>query len=304
MPNPANNACAGHIEIWQGIEEHLDRFDLIICDLWGVMHDGISLHSSAAFAIQCARKVGLKTVFLSNAPRPREYVRQHLIQMGLEAHLTDFIVTSGGLARDEVRENFSGSKLYHMGPDSDHNTIEGLPVSLVDHPSKADVILATDLDYSNIDDHRNLLKEAALKNTLFLCANPDRVVHVGNKLFYCAGAVADLYESMGGDVKWYGKPMPGAFTACLSEVGMPNIRKDRVLMIGDSMKTDITGACDTGIKSLLIAGGIHRNELNAIVDQSLSGDSVSVEVFTAMLSENNLSNINVAPTAITSILMP
>jgi HAD superfamily hydrolase (TIGR01459 family) len=261
--NPVDNE---YIEVWQGIEEHLGRFDLIICDLWGVMHDGVNLHREAEKAISCARHAGVRTVFLSNAPRPREFVRQHLIEMGLDKGLTDFVVTSGGLARDEVRDHFSGANLYHMGPESDHNTIEGLPVSFVDHPDKADVIFATGLDFSMPEQHRDWLMMAAGRNTPLLCANPDRIVHVGDKLFYCAGIIADLYEEMQGPVKWYGKPMPYAFNACLKEVGKAEVSADRVLMIGDSMQTDIAGAVGVGFKSLLVTSGIHRQDLMQFTD--------------------------------------
>ncbi|UTW54859.1 TIGR01459 family HAD-type hydrolase [Kordiimonas sp. SCSIO 12610] len=267
------------IELWHGIEEHLSRFDLIICDLWGVMHDGVTLHKNAGAAIECARRNGVQTIFLSNAPRPREYVRNHLINMGLPKQLTDFVVTSGGLARDEVRNHFSGAKLYHMGPESDSNTIEGLPVSLVNSPDDADVILATDLAFSDLEKHREFLSVARQNDIPFLCANPDRVVHVGDRLYYCAGAVADIYTDMGGDVRWYGKPMKSAFDACLDEVDMPDINKGRVLMIGDSMKTDITGAVGAGLSSLLIAGGIHRHELSNVLNQ-VDNDAIPSAVFT------------------------
>ena len=277
MSNHADVSQTGYVEVWQGIEEHLSRFDLIICDLWGVMHDGVNLHPEAEKAIRRARNNGVKTVFLSNAPRPREFIRRHLIDMGLANDLTDFVVTSGGLARDEVRDHFSGANLYHMGPESDHNTIEGLPVSFVDHPDKADVVLATGLDFSDPEQHRALLTVSANKKTPFLCANPDRIVHVGDKLFYCAGIVADLYEEMGGSVKWYGKPMPYSFNACLKEVGMQNVPKERVLMIGDSMQTDIAGAAGVGFNSLLIASGIHRQELLPFTDMGI--DKLSNEQF-------------------------
>ena len=245
--------------------------DLVICDLWGVMHNGISADPVAIEAIEQLRAQGVASVFLSNAPRPRYYVREQLLTMGMPLHLTDLIVTSGGLARDAVRAEFYGSKLYHLGPVSDHNTVEGLPVDLVDHPDDADVILATDLDFREIEKHESLLSSARDCGVPLLCANPDRVVHVGEKLYACAGAVADLYVEMGGPVRWFGKPTPEALRSCLGEAELHTVDNNKVLMIGDSLQTDIAGAYAAGFRSLFIAGGIHRNEWRATMAALVEG---------------------------------
>ncbi len=244
-----------------GLRDIAGNLDLVICDLWGVMHNGITANQAAIEAIVSLRESGVPSVFLSNAPRPRYHVRGQLLAMGMPETLTDYIVTSGGLARDAVREHFSGARLYHLGPEGDRNTVEGLPVEEVEHPDDADVILATDLDFRDVDRHREWLKQAQEKGVPLLCANPDRVVHVGNKLYTCAGAVADLYESMGGPVQWFGKPTPESLWACLAERGLNgDIDGSRVLMVGDSLQTDIAGAVAAKFGSLFIAGGIHREE--------------------------------------------
>ncbi|WP_308911414.1 TIGR01459 family HAD-type hydrolase [Pseudokordiimonas caeni] len=250
------------VDVWHGLEGHTDGLDLVISDLWGVMHDGIALNASAVDAIINLRSEGINTVFLSNAPRPRAHVREHLISMGLPKALGDFIVTSGGLARDEVRRDWVDAKLYHLGPRSDHNTIEGLPVTLVDKPGEADVILATALDFNDVAPHAAWLRPAAEKGVPLLCANPDRIVHVGNDLYPCAGAVADLYEDLGGPVHWFGKPTVAAMQSCLTEAGMPaDTPGERILMVGDSLVTDIAGARAAGYGAVLIGGGIHRDEM-------------------------------------------
>lgn len=253
------------IPVWSGLAQGASEFDLIIFDLWGVMHDGIALHRDAETAVLKAREAGVKTVFLSNAPRPRHHVRQHLAAMGLNTDLLDLVVTSGGLARDFVRAHGAGKRLYHLGPGSDHNTIEGLPVDLVDRADAADLILATDLDHHDVEAHAEMLREPAERGVPFLCANPDRVVHVGARLYPCAGAVADLYEAMGGPVHWFGKPTAAALEACVTEVGMTldTLDRDRVLMVGDSLQTDIAGADGAGFKGMLVASGIHRDALKA-----------------------------------------
>jgi len=275
MPNSEGHSVA----LPNGLQFLAADLKLIICDLWGVMHNGESPYVSSIHAIQSARRAGLQTVFLSNAPRPRGHVRDHLIAMGVPEALTDFVVTSGGLARDEVRAKFSGSKLYHMGPASDHNTIEGLPVDLVDHPDDAEVILATDLDFPRVEDHRPWLAGAASRKVPFLCANPDRVVHVGDKLYLCAGSVADLYARMGGDVHWFGKPTPYSLLSCLGECGMAaDTDPQTILMIGDSLQTDMAGAAAAGCKGLFIAGGIHRQEYPEIL-AAANGAEINVKSF-------------------------
>ncbi len=274
MPNKLGQTIA----LPKGLGALASDLKLIICDLWGVMHNGESPYVAAIDAIGQARRAGIQTVFLSNAPRPRAFVRQHLVDMGVPEALTDFVVTSGGLARDEVRTQFQGKKLYHLGPQSDQNTIEGLPVDLVDRPDDADVILATDLDFHRVEDHRSWLAGAASRGVPFLCANPDRVVHVGDKLYLCAGSVADLYARMGGDVHWFGKPTAYALQSCLGECGMDaNTDPNNILMIGDSLQTDMAGAAAAGHKGLFIAGGIHRDDypemLAAAKDNRLDVDA-------------------------------
>lgn len=247
-----------------GLGALLPDLDLIICDLWGVMHDGVALNDPAVKAIAAARDAGVKTVFLSNAPRPRRTVADQLLSMGMPQSLTDLIVTSGGLARDHIRRDHSASRLYHLGPESDQDILHDLPVTLVDHPSSADVILASGLNFPEIEDHRTYLSEAARAGVPFLCANPDKVVHVGHQLIPCVGAIGDLYQEMGGPAFFYGKPETFAFQACFEVVGVnAHQRQNRVLMIGDSARTDIAGAAKVSILSLLITGGIHRDHFPA-----------------------------------------
>jgi len=282
MPNRDGST----VTLVKGLQDIIDDFDLIICDLWGVIHNGITPYVSAVSAIRAARAKGVHTVFLSNAPRPRTHVRQHLLDMGVPQELTDNVVTSGGLARDAVRAEFAGKKLYHLGPHGDRNTVEGLPIIEVENPDDADVILATDMDYGRVEDHRSWLVTAAAKKTPFLCANPDRVVHVGERLLQCAGAVADLYSSMGGPVRWFGKPTQAALVSCLVEAGMsPGTARKRVLMIGDSLQTDMAGAEAAGFQGLFIAGGIHREEFPALEAAAIGG-TVPVATFQKLFGVN------------------
>ncbi|WP_417464385.1 TIGR01459 family HAD-type hydrolase [Kordiimonas sp.] len=281
------NSIGATVALSGGLSDFKGDLSLVICDLWGVMHDGITLNEGAVHAIAEARAHGIKTVFLSNAPRPRTHVRDMLEKMGLPTTLNDYIVTSGGLARDEVRERYSGARLYHMGPESDHNTVDGLPVERVKTPDEADIILATDLDFFEVETHRPWLEGAAARGVPFLCANPDRVVHVGEKLYLCAGSIADLYTEMGGEVHWFGKPMASALTSCLKEVGLaPDTAPERIMMIGDSLQTDMAGAKAAGYKGLFIAGGIHRRELPELYSAARGADTVPVGTFQNIFGAN------------------
>lgn len=262
-----------------GLRDIASELSLVICDLWGVMHNGLQVNPAAIEAITKVREAGVASVFLSNAPRPRYHVREQLMRMGMPEALTDYIVTSGGLARDAVRDHYVGAKLYHLGPEGDRNTVEGLPVDEVKHPDEADVILATDLDFRDVKKHRSWLKNACEREVPLLCANPDRVVHVGEKLYTCAGAVADLYEAMGGPVEWFGKPTAESLHTCVGERGLSSsIDSNRVIMIGDSLQTDITGARAAGYSSLFIAGGIHRAEW-PLVEKALHQGELSKSAF-------------------------
>lgn len=245
---------------WDGLKGHLDGIKLVICDLWGVMHNGLSLFPDAVDAVLACRQQGIKTVFLTNAPKPATVIKGQLRDKGLPEELLDNIVSSGSQTRDYVREKLAGKKLYHMGLKSDHQAVEGLPVTRVEDCISADFIFASGLDYKTAEDHVQVLEAAKERGVLFLCANPDRVVHVGDREWICAGAVADIYETMGGTVHWFGKPTKGAFDACLKKAGLSDkIKDDEVLVIGDSLLTDITGAVNAGHKSLLITSGIHRD---------------------------------------------
>lgn len=278
------NLDGGPVQHINGLGEIAASLDLVICDLWGVMHNGLQANPMAVEAIQHLRESGVASIFLSNAPRPRYHVRDQLTAMGVPASLTDYVVTSGGLARDAVREEFDGAKLYHMGPEGDRNTVDGLPVEEVTHPDFADVIFATDLDFRDVENHRGWLANACKRQVPLLCANPDRVVHVGDKLYTCAGAVADFYESMGGPVRWFGKPTPESLQMCVKERGLSTETSgDKILMIGDSLQTDIAGALAAKFNSLFIAGGIHREEWPAIDKALDDSGALSAAAFDKLL---------------------
>ncbi|WND02868.1 TIGR01459 family HAD-type hydrolase [Temperatibacter marinus] len=257
-----------YVPVWDHLKPNLEGIKLVICDLWGVMHNGVELFPEAVAAIEGVRREAIETVFLTNAPKPASLIREQLNDKGLPIALQDNIMSSGAQARAYVREHYQGKSLYHMGPSMDHQAVEGLPVTVTEDIQKADLIFASGLDHSTVEAHDATL-EIALRNKVpFLCANPDRVVHFGHKLWLCAGSIAEVYEGQGGETLWFGKPSEGAFQDCAKLAGMEEqILPHEVLVIGDSLLTDIAGAQRLGHKSLLITTGIHRKSFSAMAER-------------------------------------
>ncbi len=274
---------ANDVAAWSGLSGGLDGISLVICDLWGVVHDGIELIDSAVAALQALYDSGLPHVLLTNAPRPRSYVIEQLQSMGMSEHLYQNLITSGSLSRALVRNDYVGKRCYHLGPASDGNLLDGLPVEMVESPAEADIILASGLDFREAEAHRLYLMEPAARRVPFICANPDRVVHVGDDLWLCPGLVADIYRKLGGPVIDTGKPAPAVLQACVNLLDLRCVKSHEVLMIGDGLMTDVLGANQFGARSLLITGGIHRAEFQTKADV---GSCVSRDQFITMSQQN------------------
>jgi len=202
-------------------------------------------------------------VLLSNAPRPAEGVIALFDKLDIPHDFYDAIVTSGGEAREDLIRRTAGGKrlkLFYLGPARDHPLFEGLNIELTE-AEIADVVLCTGLyddETETPDDYREILDSFRLRNLLFLCANPDIVVQRGDKLLYCAGAIAKLYESMGGEAIYYGKPYEPIFVAANREL-LKHSAVKRPLVIGDGLETDIAGANRMNFDALFIVGGIHSS---------------------------------------------
>lgn len=238
------------------------KYDGFILDVWGVLHDGNAAFPQAVESLQALKKLKKNVRLLSNAPRRAEVVAARLADMGITPDLYGGIVTSGEASWLAMRDRHLaqwGKRCYHLGPDRDASLYEGLDIALVDAPAKADFVLNTGvLDFADgVEKYAPILQECAGKNLPMLCANPDRVVHIGDKLVLCAGTFADLYEQMDGQVTHVGKPHRMVYKLCLEEMG-----KGRVLAVGDAMVTDIAGATGAGLDSILITSGIHRDDFS------------------------------------------
>lgn len=241
-----------------------EGYDALICDVWGVLHNGVRVSRAANAALAAARARGLAVVMLTNAPRPAADIAAFIDHLGGTDDAWDAIVSSGGVTRSIMTEQ--GDKpFHHIGPSRDATVFAGLNarnVPLAD----AEYVLCTGLlndETETAEDYRATLEAMLARKVPLICANPDIVVERGHKLIPCAGAIADLYERMGGPVTWVGKPFPLVYDVARREVERilgRSVDKSRLLAIGDAIRTDIAGASGFGIDSLFVLDGIHSME--------------------------------------------
>ena len=244
----------------RGLSAIIDAYDVILSDVWGVVHNGVSAWPSATLALSEARKAGKRVILVSNAPRPSPPVRAQLARLGASEDAYDDLVTSGDVTRSTLMTTYAGLPVTHIGPDKDKPLVEGLPVTFTDDASAQVCLCSGLLDDLNEtpEDYRTRLLPLAARGVPMICANPDRVVEMGDRLLYCAGALADLYEELGGETVILGKPYAPIYEASLEAAGKPD--KARVLALGDSLRTDVRGAADLGVDCLFLTGGIHAKE--------------------------------------------
>lgn len=263
--SPAAKAALDETRFVSGLAELAASYDVLLCDVWGVLHNGLRAHPGAADALTRYRAGGGAVVLVSNAPRPGDSVIGQLDRLGVPRTAFDDIVTSGDLTRAMVRER-AASPVFHLGPERDRPIFEGLDVAFAP-AEEADYCVCSGLwnDATDEPEHyRDLLSGLAAREIPMICANPDIVVEVGDRLVYCAGALAALYEQMGGRTVYTGKPHPPVYHEALARAA--RIRGEaagsgRVLAIGDAIRTDVAGAHAIGADALFVARGIHSQEL-------------------------------------------
>jgi HAD superfamily hydrolase (TIGR01459 family) len=248
-------------QIISGLRELAPDYDALVCDVWGVLHDGHSAHLPSCEALKTFRDTRGPVVLLTNAPRPVGDVEAMFAKYGVPLDCYDAIVTSGVAAREELESRTKSGPLamLHLGPERDQGIFEGLNIETVD-AAHADIVLCSGLyddDVETPDDYVDMLAEMKAKGLTMLCANPDWVVQRGGKLIYCAGALANEYEKIGGPVIYYGKPK----AAIYENVRAALKGAKRPLAIGDGMHTDIKGANAAGMDALFIADGVHGEDV-------------------------------------------
>tara|TARA_X000001036_G_scaffold374722_1_gene363231 strand:- start:105 stop:941 length:837 start_codon:yes stop_codon:yes gene_type:complete len=245
--------------------EIFSDYDTFVIDLWGVIHDGISLNKKAIEAVKELKKNSKKIVFLSNAPRPSAKVVDFLLEMKMDSKYLSNVMTSGEAAMQAINQNKFGKKFFHLGPSRDSSVFEKVKDNKTEI-DKCDFILCTGLfDEDNTDlgktqlheDNLDYYKNFLIKHTSkkLVCTNPDLTVHRGNKEEYCAGYIAKIFEELGGKVIYYGKPHKEIYEMCFKS-------NEKVLAIGDNLRTDIKGANNLNKDCLFISNGVHRREFN------------------------------------------
>ena len=246
-----------------GLSQIAGQYRAILSDVWGVVHNGVSVYEAAADALAAYRNQGGQVVLLTNSPRPCEGVLQQLDEMGVRKDAYDAIVTSGDVTRTLIKQ--SQGKAFHLGPQRDLPLFTGTGVELVAQ-DECNTIVCTGLFEDTTetpDDYRDILSDMAQRGIPFICANPDIVVERGDRLIYCAGSLAQLYQEMGGVTLVAGKPHKPIYDLAmqkLSELNSSEISKNHVLAIGDGMPTDVAGALNNGFDLLYISAGIHSAE--------------------------------------------
>jgi len=256
--------------IIRGLREIAGDYDALICDVWGVVHDGVKPHWPAVEALRKFKTARGRVILLTNAPRPAADIAVQLSKIGVPADCYDAIVTSGGAARDDLAQRAAKGRLsiMHLGPVRDRPLYEGLNVELAG-ADKASVVLCSGLyddDTETPEHYREILAELKSRGLPMVCANPDVLVPRGGRLLYCAGALARAYEELGGEVTYYGKPHLPIYKVTLAEAGAAK----RTLVIGDGLETDIRGANAVGLDALFIAHGLHRAEIAGVTQEELS----------------------------------
>ncbi|SNY92465.1 HAD-superfamily class IIA hydrolase, TIGR01459 [Cohaesibacter sp. ES.047] len=233
----------------------------VLCDVWGVLHNGVGYFESAAEALRAFRKESGPVILVTNAPRPNAPIKTQLERLGIPADSYDDVVTSGDVTRTAILET-GKTKLLHLGPERDLPLFDGLDVTLVGE-EEAEIVCCTGLlneTRETPDDYDDMLQSFARRNLPFICANPDRIVQKGAQIFYCAGALADRFEAYGGETTFVGKPEAPIYAASMAALekasGQPVDRSD-VLIIGDSLPTDMRGGHYQKIDALFISSGIH-----------------------------------------------
>lgn len=235
--------------IIQSLAEISNAYDAVFCDLWGCLHNGIAPFPEAVSALQSFRANGGRVIMLTNAPRPQAGVRETLDRMGVPHDAYDGIVTSGDAAQDAMFAGSVGHKVWHIGPEKDVTFFTDVPAEWqgrvdIERVSfdEAEGIVCTGLfdDLNEVPaDYRGKLLVAKGRGLKMLCANPDVVVDLGEKRIYCAGALAEMYQEMGGEAFYFGKPHPPIYDLARRRLDMKDAN---ILAIGDGINTDIAGA--------------------------------------------------------------
>jgi HAD superfamily hydrolase (TIGR01459 family) len=250
------------------LSDLVNGVEVILSDIWGVVHNGLESFPEACEALHTYRQRGGTVILITNAPRPADSVQRQLRKLGVADETYDAIVSSGDLTRSFVAAH-PGKKIFWIGPERDSSIHRGLDAVMAPL-EQADYIICTGLfddETESAEDYRAMMLLAHEHKLPLICANPDIVVERGDRLIYCAGAIAELYRELGGEAIFYGKPHRPIYERAMALAAERRGRPtplDRVLAIGDSVRTDLTGALGFGIDCLFLTRGIHSEEFEGI----------------------------------------
>lgn len=278
-----------------GLAEIAESYAFVLSDVWGVVHNGVHAYPAAVGALAQFRASGGRVVLITNAPRPGLVVRRQLDKLGADREAYDDIVSSGDVARALLTKREEAS-IFHLGPERDLGIYDGLPHMLVEE-SSATLVSCTGLlddDRETPDDYAGQLERLANRGVPMLCVNPDKVVERGDRLVWCAGALAERYAAFGGETVIVGKPFSPIYDVALqrlAELAGQAVEKKSVLAIGDGVATDLRGAFDQGIDTLFVTDGIHADEFGpasapdrALVHGFLSDARLGAHYYTSRLT--------------------
>ena len=260
----------------QSLKSITTHYDVILCDVWGVLHNGVSPFAEAAAALAQARADGVTVVLITNSPRPNDSVAVQLDAIGVPRDAWDRIVTSGDVTRGLIRQG--PSNVFLLGPERDLNLLDGTGATAVGDADAAAIVCTGffDDETETPEDYRAMLTGFAERGLPMICANPDLIVERGERLIPCAGAVAALYETLGGESRIAGKPHHPIYDEALRQADelRQTIDRSRVVAIGDGMPTDVRGALREGLDLLYISAGIHARDYTTddVVDESALND--------------------------------
>jgi HAD superfamily hydrolase (TIGR01459 family) len=270
------------MRVLSSLDDVIADYDALLCDVWGVIHNGRAYFPAAAAALQRARRAGKRVILLTNVPKPRGPIPAQLDRLGFPRDAFDAIVTSGDAIRAELATRAPGP-MYKIGPESDRSLWEGLGIAFAPLAEARFIGISGLNDYRETPhDYAGLLNAAHARDLELLCANPDIVVRVGENLIWCAGAIARDYEALGGRVIMAGKPHRPIYDLAFKELESlagERVDKPRILCIGDGVITDIKGANGAGLASLFIASGMHGEALHTsgALDMTKVGDALAAE---------------------------
>ena len=239
-----------------GLSSIAENYSLFYIDLWGVVHNGVNLYQSAIDTLKEISKKKKDYVLLTNAPRPNSTVKNFLKKMGMDKEISDNVFTSGEAALNYLNKNYFDEKFYHVGPPKDFDLFKSFEKMKLNNIENSEYIICTGLfdEHDNDLNYYKKLFEKSLKKKM-ICTNPDLIVDRGDTRELCAGSVAMVFEKMGGEVIYFGKPYPEVYNQSI------NNKNKKILSIGDNLNTDIKGANLLNYDSLIISNGIHKNEI-------------------------------------------